>query len=191
MIDYTKCTLKKYPTAILSDFTFQDNSDGNGVYLAYWNTEKLGAAPTLTELDTYWLAIVKTDAITEIKSIRRQGLDLAALSAGILAIYDANYAASVDFLNGAPDVQTKNGMTAEEYLTGFGGRLNMTATQFAEYIVAENLRVGPTAYDVEKRYLALCYGGDASAGIMPVNYLPTVDAVDQAVTNFRVYCNIP
>ena len=40
-----------YPTADDSDFTLKDNSDGNGAFLDYWNTTKLGAEPTLASLD--------------------------------------------------------------------------------------------------------------------------------------------
>lgn len=188
MIDYTKCALKKYPTATEEDFSFQD--DGDGIYISFWNTGKLGQQPALAELESYWLSIYKEIATAEVKSIRRQGLDKAALSAGILAIYNANYEASVDLLNGSPNMQTKNGMTAEEYLSGFGARLNMTATQFAEYIIAENLRVGPTAYEVEKRYLALAYGGDAPSGIVPINYLATTEQIDSAVESFRSFCGV-
>lgn len=40
-----------YPTATKEDFRLQDNSDGNGVYIVFWNTSKLGTEPTLAALD--------------------------------------------------------------------------------------------------------------------------------------------
>ncbi len=41
----------QYPTATEDDFTLQDDSDGQGVKLTYWNTAKLGAKPTVADLD--------------------------------------------------------------------------------------------------------------------------------------------
>lgn len=136
------------------------------------------------------LQTVKTQALAEIKAIRSMGLDKAAISSGVLAMYDANYAASVELLEGRGDTVMKNGITAEVYLTGFGGRLGMTGIQFAQYIIDENRRVGPTVYEIEKRYLALTYGGDIPQGIYPVSVLTTQEQVEAAVTAFRTYCGL-
>jgi hypothetical protein len=177
-----------YPALTEQDVSFKVDDQGQ-IFIEYWNPE-FGQAPTLENLVTQNLAVAKTQGLLDIKELRKQGLDKAALSAGILAIYDANYGAAVDFLNGLPDQDTKNGMSAENYLAGFGARLNMTAIQFAQYIVDENLRVGPRAYEIEKRYLALTYGGDAGAGITPINFLTTVEAIDAAVENYRLFCGL-
>lgn len=185
MIDYAACVRKAYPTITDSEFSL---SEEDGVTTLTWN--RGDAKPTLASLEAQWLAVVKGQAIIEIKDIRRQGLDKATISSGVLAIYNTNYEAAVDFLNGNPDNPLKNGMTPVEYLTGFGARLGMSATQFANYIVAENLRVGPTVYDIEHRYLALAYGGDAANGIVPINYLPSEAAVQQSVANFKTYCGV-
>lgn len=41
-----------YPTAVpLVDFVLQDNSDGNGPFIAWWDEVKLGPKPTKAELD--------------------------------------------------------------------------------------------------------------------------------------------
>lgn len=37
-----------YPNAEDSDFTLRDNSDGNGVYLDFWNENKLGVKPEMS-----------------------------------------------------------------------------------------------------------------------------------------------
>jgi hypothetical protein len=189
MINYTECITKAYPGITADDFALQQNDDGSLVILN-WNVTKYGTCPTLTSLDHLWLGIAKVNALSEIKDIRKQGLDKAALSAGILAIYNTNYEAAVEYLADRPTTLMKNGMTAEAYLAGFGTKLNMTARQFATYIVAENLRVGPTVYDIEAYYLALAYGGDATKGIVPVAYLPTELAVITAVSNFKSYCGV-
>ena len=181
-MDYAACMKKAYPTD-----TFELVQDENGLVLT-WDRQE--SPPTLQSLEVHWLAIVKEQSLIEVKDIRRQGLDKAAISAGIYAIYQTNYDAAVDYLNGSPDSIMKNGMTPEAYLAGFGAKLNMTATQFANYIIAENLRVGPALYDIEKRYLALTYAGDLANGIVPINYLTTETAILQAVINFKTYCGV-
>lgn len=186
MVDYYQCIKKVYPGITDAEFSLHQNED---VLTLTWNRED--EVPTLESLETHWLSVVKAQALADVKSLRSQGLDKAAISPGILAVYDINYDASVAFLAGKTTTMMKNGMTAEEYLTGFGSKLQMSPVQFAMYIVAENIRVGPSVYDVEKRYLSLTYGGDAAAGIVPVNYLTTVEAVQQAVSDFRVFCGLP
>lgn len=96
--------------------------------------------------------------VAQIVDLRKSALDRIALSPGVSAIYDENYQASVYFQEGQPNIVMKNGMTAQDYLAGFGAKLGMTAAQFAAYIVTENVRVGPTAYQIEQEYLRLCYG---------------------------------
>lgn len=185
-INYYSCIKRAYPTITDADFTLEQ--DENGLHLHWYNEAIFGVAPALSSLESQWLPIVKQQALLEVKDIRRQGLDKAALSAGIYAIYEANYEAAINFLAGSPEALMKNGMDAESYLTEFGARLQMTANQFATYIIAENQRVGPVAFEVEKRYLALTYAGDANAGIIPINYLPNVTAVENAVAAFRTFC---
>ena len=40
-----------YPTALDDDFLLRDKSDGNGAFLVYWNTAKLGVQPTMTVIN--------------------------------------------------------------------------------------------------------------------------------------------
>lgn len=101
---------------------------------------------------------LKTNLIGEIKEIRAMALELATKNSGVSAIYDENYQASLAVSSGFGDTSIqRNGMTATQYLTGFGSRLGMTAAQFATYIIAENRRIGPTSYQVEDEYLRLAY----------------------------------
>jgi hypothetical protein len=144
----------------------------------------------MMELDAVHLQVIKQKALAEIKELRKQGLDKAALSAGILAIYDSNYDAAIEYLAGNHTACIKNGMQVNDYLTGFGARLQMTAEQFANYIVAENKRVGPTVYDVEKRYLALTYAGDVTSGIYPISMLSDESSISNAIENFKLYCQL-
>lgn len=186
-VDYGACVIKLYPTAIPEeDFSLAE--DENGVRITLWNEAKLGAMPTLQMLALQDLAVYKTTAILHVKKIRQLGLDKVALSAGVLAVYNENYTAAQKVLSNEGSYTLKCGYTAIDYMTGFGARLNMTAAQFADYIIAENERVGPTAYDVERRYLALAYGGDAALGIYPISALQSKDAIDTALTAYANYC---
>jgi len=104
------------------------------------------------------LAEMKADAINTIKDIRAAALERLTKNSGVLAVYDENYRAAVEYVNGRTAAEMKGGQTAEAYLTGLGARLGMTAAQFAAYIISENKLVGPTAYQVEEEYLRLAYG---------------------------------
>jgi hypothetical protein len=185
MIDYADCIKRAYPNILDTDYSL--NEDENGLVLNWYRQD---AKPTFEGLETAWLAVCKEKAITTIKDIRRQGLDKAAISAGVLAVYTTNYEAAVEYLANRPLTILQNGLTAESYLLGFSSKLNMTPVQFANYIVAENLRIGPDVYDVESRYLALAYAGDAIHGIVPINYLSTELAIENAVTNFKAFCGV-
>jgi hypothetical protein len=187
-INYNLCIKRAYPGITDADFSLEQ--DEQGLRLIWLNTTQYGPAPYLQVMELQWLALVKEQAILSIKDLRRQGLDKAALSAGILAIYDANYLASIELLAGRGTTVMKSGITAESFLTGFGSKLNMTATQFANYIIAENQRVGPTAYEVEKRYLALAYGGDAGAGIYPISVMASEEQITAAVEAYKTFCGV-
>jgi len=51
-MNYKNKVLYLHPTAVYQeDFMFQDDSDGNGVYIKIWNEVKLGAKPTLAAID--------------------------------------------------------------------------------------------------------------------------------------------
>lgn len=188
-IDYLSCLVKLYPTIEISDFELRDEGDGT-VYFNYWNEVKLGTCPTIQMIETYALSAFKLKALATVKLIRQKGLDAIALSAGILAVYNTNYDASVDFLNGEPNAEIKIGVSCEEYLAEFGARLGMTAAQFANYIIAENIRMGPTLFQVESRYLALTYGGDAENGIIPINSMTSIAAIEAAVIAYADYCGV-
>lgn len=188
-IDYASCIKKLYPTIADSDFELKMNEEG--LTLLWYNEATFGASPTFDTLAGQWLAVVKKKALAQILVIRQNGLNLAAQCAGVLAIYQANYNAAVSFLAGDTTEVTPNGMNVTDYLAGFGARLGMTATQFANYIISSNQTVGQTAYNVESRYLALTYGGDSAHGIIPVNYMTTVSQIQTAVEAFESYCGLP
>lgn len=185
MIDYYACIKLKYPGIL--DTAFDLLSVNDSVTITYWDST-WGQQPTIIELNAYHLADLKKKALAEIKELRRTGLDRAALSPGILAIYESNYEAAVAYKAGDIKTILKNGMEAEAYLAGFGSKLNMTATQFADYIIAENRRVGPTAYDVERMYLALTYAGCSEHNILPIAILTTEEQINAAVEMFKTFC---
>ena len=136
------------------------------------------------------LTTVRADTLADIKKARQSGLNRLTLSAGVSAIYDTNYAAARHIVDGTGTTVMKNGMTAIDYMSGFGRNFNMTAEQFANYIINENLRVGPTAYEIEKRYLALTYAGDIPNGIYPINAMTDINAIKQAAIDYRIFCGL-
>lgn len=103
---------------------------------------------------------LKAEIRAEITEIRKQALDRITLNSGVLAVYSENYAAATAYKagNGATTVM-KDGQSATAYLTGMGSQMTppLTVDQFASYIISENRRVGPTAYDVEQQYLWFAY----------------------------------
>jgi len=60
-----------YPTAVnLVDFKLQDNSDGKGPFISYWDTAKLGAKPTQAELDAVAIQAKQLENMTAIRAER-------------------------------------------------------------------------------------------------------------------------
>lgn len=101
---------------------------------------------------------LRAEITVQIKDIRKTALAKLTVDSGVSAVYAENYAAAVAYKAGAGASTTmKDGQTAANYLTGFGAQLGMSAGQFADYIIAENRRIGPTAYQVEQEYLHLAY----------------------------------
>lgn len=126
---------------------------------------------------------LRTKVTADIQDIRAQALEKSTKNSGVSAIYDENYQASVAFTAGTGSTTLmRNGMTATAYLTGFGARLGMTAAQFAAYIIAENKRVGPTAYQVEDEYLRLAYG------VIPVE--TSVTKLLGYAAAYRTFCGL-
>lgn len=102
---------------------------------------------------------LKAKIVADIREIRKQALAQLTIDSGVSAVYAENYDAAQAYKSGAGASKImKDGQTAANYLTGFGKELGMSAGQFADYIIAENRRVGPTAYQVEQEYLRLAYG---------------------------------
>ena len=151
----------------------------------YWFETIQEATEYLLIDDSEWTV---AKALIEIKKQRMKALDAVAISSGVSTIYAANYEAAIELLGGRPNTIMKNGVTATDYLANFGARLGMNATQFANYIVSENQRVGIYAASVEKRYLALTYAGDAANGIVPVSTLTNETDLEAAVIGFKTYC---
>ncbi len=126
------------------------------------NRRELWKTPTGAELDANILAAMtglKDKIRADVLQVRKDALaKITTDNVGVLAIYDANYAAAKAVLDGAGDTTlAKDGRTATAYLTEFGGLLGMTAPQFATWIVAENERIGRLAVRVEDEYLRLTY----------------------------------
>jgi hypothetical protein len=187
-IDYSACLKKIYPEITSDDFAFFYDEDG--LRFEWYNEATFGLQPSLQLLEFQWLEIVKVKALAEIKLIRALGLDKAALSPGILAIYNQNYEAAMLFMEGKETEVLKTGMTVYDYLAGFGSRLGLSVAQFAGYIIGEYRAIGPTVFEVEKRYLALSYGGDIENQIVPIGMYNNADLVQKAVDDYRAFCQV-
>jgi hypothetical protein len=140
-------------------------------------------AGTATDAQVLAACPLREDIIVQIKDIRAAALERAAKGAGVLAVYSENYSAATAMLAGAGDSTImKDGQTAANYLAGFGARLGMTAAQFATYIIRENRRIGPEAYQVEDEYLRLAYG-----------VIPAETSVDKLLAypgDYRRFCGL-
>lgn len=94
---------------------------------------------------------LKTEIAAKIGDLRKQALDRAAISPGVLAVYDQNSAAA----SSSASTTTRINISAGDYLSGMGSEVGMTGDQFKAYIVAENIRVGTPGYWAERQYLWL------------------------------------
>jgi hypothetical protein len=64
-----------YPNAEDSDFQLRDDSDGNGVYLDFWNENKLGAKPEMSFIISKMKETkILIEAETAAKAAQRQAL---------------------------------------------------------------------------------------------------------------------
>lgn len=75
----------QYPTAIPDDFTLQDDSDGQGVKLTYWNTAKLGAKPTIADLDAI------DDIVSDNAALNREAENAINTNKKDRLIFEINY----------------------------------------------------------------------------------------------------
>ncbi len=72
-----------YPTAESQvDFELRDDSDGTGPYIHYWDTAKLGAEPTPTELADVAVKAAVKPALKLIESAIEQHMDTVAQADG-------------------------------------------------------------------------------------------------------------
>jgi len=121
--------------------------------------------------------------IDQIKQIRAQALEQITKNSGVSAVYAENYAAALAHRAGiGTSTIMKDGQTATDYLAGFATQLGMDADRFADYIVAENQRVNPTAYAIEREYLSLAYA-----------IIPACASIDQLLAlpgEYRRYCQL-
>lgn len=154
----------------------------NGMVTATYTVELIPEELTLDQ--------AKQKALADVKRSRQSGLNRCTYSAGVLAVYNENYNAALNHVAGNGSITTKNGMTSTDYCAGFGAHLGMTADQFANYIISENRRVGPTAYQIEQRYLALTYAGDPHINLLPINAMTDVDAIKQTAVDYRKFCGL-
>lgn len=102
---------------------------------------------------------LKPSMITQVEQIRATALGRSTTTnTGVMAVWEQNYQAAVARLNGLQEVTLmKNGMTAEEYLSGLGAQIGMDSLQFAQYVINESINLAPKAYEIEQEYLRLKY----------------------------------
>ncbi len=136
-----------------------------------------------TATDSQVLAVctgLKPDIAKQIKEIRQQAFDAVTR---VLVVYEENYAAAKAYKDGfGASTIMKGGQTAAVYLSGFGAQLGMSAGQFADYVITENHRVGPTVYDIEQQYLWFAYTE------IPAETL--IDNLLDLPNQYRRYCGL-
>lgn len=92
-----------YPTALRKDFQLEDYSDGDGPFISFWNTGKLGAQPSLAALD---LAVSDSVANDTVIDNEKQALfDRAVTKAIGLTMRD--YLNELRAIAGLPDLTPK------------------------------------------------------------------------------------
>jgi len=109
---------------------------------------------------------------TSIKNVRAAALEKFPRNSGVSTVYEQNFQAAT---LGAGDITTilRNGKTPAQHLTDFGVHLDMTADQFAVYVLAENLAAGQKMSEIEAQYLAVYYDGPLT---------------EQSVRDYQAYC---
>lgn len=129
---------------------------------------------------------VKAICIQKVKDTRRVTHDLfEKQSPGISRVYLDNINAARKFTNGDTSLES-TGLTPEQYLTGLGSEIGMTATQFAAYIISENARLAapnqtpPSVYDVELNYLK---------SSTQITMATTSDQVISVVNTYQTLCS--
>jgi hypothetical protein len=102
---------------------------------------------------------LKPQVLNQVAQIRATSLARTiAVNPGISEVYRENYSAASALINGEGDTAImRNGMTATQYLAGLGSQVNMTALQFAQYVIVDNVNLAPAAYRVEQEYMRLTY----------------------------------
>jgi hypothetical protein len=89
----------------------------------------------------------------EVTLLRQTTLDkFTRQSPGVSRVYAENITAAQRYKAGNVSLMANN-MTPTEYLGGLGAKVGMHASQFADYILYENQRLGAVAYEVEAKYL--------------------------------------
>lgn len=138
--------------------------------------------------DGVWFIVdaeIKDKHRQKIKEIRKSMLEKFTQNSGVLAVYDLNYEAAT---LGALDTVTvlRNGKTPAQHLGDYGSQIGMTASQFADYIIAENRGTTPNAAaavkmsEIEKEYLRLYYTYYQTA---------TTEEMEQAIADYQTFCN--
>ena len=144
--------------------------------------ERFGVVDYVAPSDTVILdeLTLRQNAVAEIKQIRGETHDkFTKRSSGVSVVYALNYEAAVRF-QAADSTPLRTGMPAEQHLAAFGAEMYppKTSAEFAAYIIAENLRLGPSDVEVEQLYIRAMY----AAWIDPVDQLPAI------VDGYRDFC---
>ena len=96
-----------------TDVILQDNSDGNGVFIAEWNLDI--PKPTIAQLDAYNTAAELSDALQVIRAKRNKLIaetDYLALSDNTLSEAMSTYRQALrDITNGITTVEQANSVT--------------------------------------------------------------------------------
>lgn len=97
----------QYPTATEKDFTLQDDSDGQGVKISYWNDAKLGTKPSLADLDLI------DDIAADVAALDREAENVIDVNKKDRLLFEINFEQE----NRIRVLEGKAAITKEQYKT--------------------------------------------------------------------------
>ncbi len=101
--NYANKIYYQYPTATENDFRLED--DGSGVVLKYWNVAKLGAKPTLADLDLI------DDALADGAALDREAQNTIEVSKKDRLLFEIHF----DLENRIRILEGKSAITKQQY----------------------------------------------------------------------------
>ena len=150
------------------------------------NRKELWETPTDTELDANILAAMtglKAKIAADVLQIRKDGsAKVSTDNAVILAIYDSNREAAQAVVAGKGDSIARDGTACTAYLSKSAAVMGMTVPVYAQWIIAENNRIGGLVKRIDDEYMRLFYA------VIPAEM--NISNLLQLPSQFRGFCGL-